>query len=165
MRTTLKLGVLALAAGGAYYGFAQPSATQRFAHPADAAIKRLAVKSRVVNGTGMGSLTISGGNVNKDRVAVWVRRAGQMRSVKCLVTVVADSATESTATTDCAQPEAAGKPLAETAIKAMTLVVREHVAATVDTRAYDVDKVADEMIALVMVSRPAIVASIKPPGD
>ncbi len=165
MATALKLGLMTLAAGGTYYGFAQPSGTQRFTQPAGTAIERLAAKSRVVNGTGMGSLTISGGDADKDSVAIWIRKAGQLQRVRCVVTIAADSSTESTATTDCSQPKAVGKPLAEVGVKAMTLVVREHVAATVEAREYDIDKVADEMIALVVVSQPAIVASIKPPGD
>jgi hypothetical protein len=136
-----------------------------FEQPADVAIKRLAAKTRTVEGTGMGSLKVSGGDVRKEEVAVWVGKAGGSRRIRCAVTVTATSDTASKAVTDCSQPQAANQPIVSIGAKAMTIVVREHVAATIEPRPYDIDKVAEQMIALASMSAPVLVATMKPPGD
>lgn len=46
----------------------------------------------------------------------------------------------------------------------MAVVVREHVAATVEDRPYDVDGVANCMIALLVANRAAVVTSLQSEG-
>lgn len=165
MSAVAKLGFTAFAGGAIYFVVLAPGGAQSFQHPADTAIKRLEAKSRIVNGTGMGSLTVSGGNVSGDGVAIWVSKAGQTRRLRCLVTVTPNGDAASTAETDCSQPQVADKPLVGVGVKALDIVVREHVAATIDARDYNIDEVSDKMIALAAISAPAVEASLRPPGD
>jgi hypothetical protein len=165
MSIVAKLAFTGLAGGAFYFAFLSSGDGQSFALPAATAIDRLESRSRIVNGTGMGSLNVSGGDVTKDGVAIWVGRAGDTRRVRCLVKVEPNGETASVAWTDCSQSKAEGKPIAKLGVKAMDIVVREHVAATIDAREYNTDEVSNKMLALAAASAPVMVANLRPPGD
>ena len=149
------------AAGIAYAGFGSGGAGAKteFVTPVETALERLEAKDRVVNGTGLGSLTIMGHTRHANTVSVSVRRAGDEHRVQCHVTLTALSAGGSSAQTDCTPEITKTRPAAKLAVQALNIVVEEHVAATVENRAYDVDGVADQMLAFVAVAGPFIAAA------
>lgn len=138
--------------------------------PAATAIERLDLANRTVDGTGMGSLTLWGDRgYTTNAVKVAVQRAGSP-AIYCGVTIDPDSDTKSRATIDCSQKQvantsASNETMRELGEEALTFVVAEHVKASVLARDYDVDRVADQMIAFMARSAPVMVATIQPPGD
>lgn len=114
--------------------------------PEQTAIERLAKQSRVVEGSGLGSLTINSVGRSGNSLLIGIRKAGEPRTLKCRVDIDAVSAMESRAEVDCAQPASGKEPLRAVAANAFEIVVREHVAATIGQRPYDIDDVADRMI-------------------
>lgn len=161
-----KLAVAALGLGAVYAALPslRTKPVQSFDQPAETAIARLQAKSRVVEGTGMGSLTIDGEGVDdQGKLLIGVKRAGDPRTVRCRVAVAPVSPVKSTADVDCSQPAAADQPMRRLGADAIAIVVREHVAATIDDRPYDVDRVADRLLAFLVTSRPAISAALSAP--
>ena len=154
------MGSLAIGAGYYMLPAGKSDSLQTFAQPAETATNRIKAERRVVNGTGMGSLTIESGGRDQQALLVSVKRAGDPRRVKCRVTISPVSPAESTAEVDCTQPAVGDEPLRPVAIKAMEIIVREHVAATIEKRLYDTDRVADRMIGLIAMNGPAIAASM-----
>lgn len=132
---------------------------ETFAHPARTAIERLEAKRRVVEGSGLGSLTIERAGTTRGTVLLRVTGAGEPRGVTCRVAVSPVSSYTSRTDTDCAQPGAGDRPLPRLGSRALAIVVREHVAATIEDRPY----AADRMIAFAVMNRWAISASMSPP--
>jgi hypothetical protein len=155
----LLAGTVMLAAYAAFSA-RQPKAVQSFAEPTTTAIDRLRVKRRVVNGTGLGSLTIESAGSERGALLIGVTRAGEARTVKCRVTISSLSERESRAATDCTQPAIANQPMGRLGDEALAVVMREHVAATIEDRRYDIDSVADRMMAIVVMNGPVIAASL-----
>ena len=162
-----KIALTGAALGAAWYVLPgrEDGRSQTFAVPAATAVDRLGAKSRLVEGTGMGSLTIASAGTDGQALLIGVTRAGAPRSVKCRVTITPVAPAESNATVDCTQTAGQDAPARDVAVKAVTMVVREHVAATVEARPYDIEKVADRMITLVAMNAPSLAASIKPPRE
>lgn len=152
------------AAGIAYAGFAPGggSAKTEFETPVKTALDRLEAKDRVVNGTGLGSLTLSGHSRDKNTVLVSVRRAGAENRINCQITLTPVSSGGSSAETDCTQAKTKDRPTAKLAVQAFNIVVQEHVAATIEDRKYDVEGVADQMLAFITVAGPFIAAASSP---
>lgn len=125
-----------------------------FEVPEQTAIDRLAAKSRLVEGTGFGSLTIKGAGRSGNSLLIGIRRAGAPKTLKCRVEVAAVSETRSSAEVDCAQLGAGTEePMRAVAADAFEIVVREHVAATIGARPYDIDGVADRLMAFMVTHR------------
>ena len=153
--------------GGAYVALptGQPDTAQTFALTAQAATERLEAKHEVVNGTGLGSLTIRSAGTERGALVISVKRAGDPRGVECRVTISPATPDTSRAQTDCTQPNSKDQPMRHLGSNALALVVREHVAATLEGRRYDTDRVANGMIALVVTNAPVIAASVSPQRD
>src|SRR3954469_7915668 len=123
-----KFAVAALGVGAVYAALtsSSPKAVQTFDQPAPTAISRLQAKSRIVEGTGMGSLTIASAGTDRGKLLIGVKRAGDPRTVKCRVEVSPVSPVKSEADVDCSQKGAADQPMRQVAVDAMAIVVREH---------------------------------------
>ena len=162
-----KIAIAGALLGGVYVAVPRdpPDRGLILAQPAQIAVVRLREKSRVVEGTGMGSLTIAPAGASAGAILIGVTRAGDPRRVTCRVTIGAASPDTSRAEVDCAQATSEDPPIRRVAVKAMELVVREHVAASVAQRPYDIERVSDRLIALLVVNRAAVAASLQPPGD
>lgn len=153
--------------GGMYVALPhdQASSVQSFATPAPDATQKLLSERRVVNGTGMGSLTVAAQGSDGDALMIGVTRAGDPKSVLCRVAVTSDAPDTSDVAIDCTQTGAEkNKPMRDVGAKAIAIIMREHVAATIEARIYDIDGVANKVMALVAMNGPAIAASMKPPG-
>ena len=159
MQGKLTLAGLAVSAGYVALSGGASGPAASFAAPAAKAIERLKAKERVVNGTGMGSLTIDSAGMHDGALLIRIARAGDPHRVKCRVTVSAVSPQESRSAVDCSQPGGTSA-MRRVGIQALDVIVREHVAATIEKRAYDTDRVADSMIGLVVTSRPAIAGEL-----
>lgn len=155
----MMLGLSALGIAYAGFGPGQSRATDEFATPVETALTQLEARDRVVEGTGLGSLTIAGHERRSNAVLVTVRRAGNEHRLDCHVTVTPLTSGGSSAETDCTQPSTKARPAAALAVQALNMVVEEHVAATVEGRAYDVDSVANQMLSFVAVAGPLIAAT------
>lgn len=149
--TIVKYGIPVLMLGGVYAALPERSGPQSatFSVPAPTARARLQSAHRVIEGTGLGSLTVQSAGADGDAALVGVTRAGQARTILCRVVVAADGPGQSRATVDCAQPGTKDQPTRAAAVQAMTIVVGEHVAASITQRPYDIDTVANRMMALV----------------
>src|SRR3712207_4920953 len=82
--------ILGLAVGGGtYYAFParDEAGLVALAQPADTAVERLRDRERVVEGTGMGSLTIEDAGERAGATLVRVTNAGDAGSVTCRVTI------------------------------------------------------------------------------
>lgn len=154
-----------LAIGGAYVAVPteQANSAQSFAQSPDAAIAALMQERRVVNGTGLGSLTVASQGMDGHAVLIGVTRAGDTQSVICRVAVSAASPGQTRAAVDCTEAGAEDEPMRRLGAKAMAIIVREHVAATIEKRPYDIDRVADRVLALIAINRIVIAASMPPP--
>ena len=159
------IGSLAIGAGYLALPAGQSDTVEKLAQPAQIAIERLEAERRVVEGTGLGSLTIESDGADRGALLIRVTRAGDPHSVKCRVAVSPVSPGESRADIDCSQPNAKDQPMRRLGAEALGIIVREHVAATVGERPYDTDRVADRMIALVAMNGPAIATSMSPPRE
>jgi hypothetical protein len=162
-----KIAIAGALLGGVYVSVPRepPDRGLVLAQPAEIAAARLREKSRVVEGTGMGSLTIAPAGASAGAILIGVTRAGDPRRVTCRVAIASASAETSRAEVDCAQAPSQHPPIRRVGVKALELVVREHVAASVAQRPYDIDAVSDRLIALLVVNRAAVAASLQPPGD
>jgi len=158
------LGSLTIGAVSVGMAIGPPDPPLTFNRSAPAAIARLAARERIVEGTGLGSLTLDGARLDEGAVRIRIARAGDAKTVRCRVAVHAVSPETSRAEVDCSQARA-GDAMMEVGTQALTLIVREHVAATLEDRPYDVDRVADRMIALVVASRPAIAGELATQGQ
>ncbi|MES2753643.1 MAG: hypothetical protein V4659_03165 [Pseudomonadota bacterium] len=158
-----KIAAGGLTIGGAYVAMStgQPVTPQTFAVPATEAIGLLDAETRTVNGTGMGSLKLKSAGYDGGTVRIVVKRAGDKHRVECLVNVAAVAAAQSTATTDCTQPPGADRPMQAVGVKALNMVVGEHVAATIERRTYDIDGVATGMMGLVVANSATIATSVR----
>ena len=171
METGLDFGKLAalglLVIGGTYAAWpSKPArATVMLAQPMPAAVERLRSKQRVVEGTGMGSLTLAATGADGDALLIGITRAGDAKTLTCRVAIGPVSPATSSAEADCAQKPLDGRPIRRVAAKALELVVIEHVAATVENRAYDIDAVSTRLIALVAMEPAAIAGAVQPPRD
>ncbi len=131
------------------------------AQPASEALARLSRADRVVEGTGMGSLTIAPDDTLGNTAIIKIHRAGDPHTVPCRVTVSAVSEASSRADVDCRQPGAGTSGAQEVATQAITLVMREHVRASVENRAYDIDGVANAMMMLVAANGAKLAGSMQ----
>jgi hypothetical protein len=167
----LELGKLAalglLVTGGTYAAWPSTPAraTLILAQPMPAAVERLRSRQRVVEGTGMGSLTIAAAGTDGEALLIGVTRAGDPKGLTCRVAIAPASPETSSAEVDCTQKHLDDRPIRRVATKALDLVVIEHVAATVEDRAYDIDGVGTRLIALFAMEPGAIAAAVQPPGD
>lgn len=127
------------------------------------AVERLQVARRAVDGTGLGGLNIEAMNTDRDAVLIRVMRAGDRVGATCRVTIRPALADRSKVRTDCTQPNTSDQAMRRLGSKALAIVVREHVAAAVENRSYDIDRVAARMIGFAVMNRSAIAASIRPP--
>lgn len=163
-----KLAALGLLVTGGTYA-AWPSKPARaplmLAQPMSAAVERLQTKQRVVEGTGMGSLTLAATGTDGGALLIGITRAGDPKTLTCRVAISSVSPAASSAEVDCARKPSDDRPIRRVAAKALELVVIEHVAATVETRAYDIDGVSTRLIALVAMEPAAIAAAARPPRD
>lgn len=171
METGLEFGKIAalglLVIGGTYAAWpANPArAKLMLAQPMPAAVERLESKQRVVEGTGMGSLTLAAAGTDGDALLIGITRAGDPKTLTCRVAIAPVSPATSSAEVDCSRKPLDDRPLRRVAAKALELVVIEHVAAAVEDRAYDIDGVSTRLIALVAMEPAAIAASVQPPRD
>jgi hypothetical protein len=154
----LGIGALAAAAVIWWQDSSQYSAAK--AQLAQAAIERLKAKRRVVEGTGAGSLTIESAGTDRGAVLIAVTRAGEEQSVKCRATVSPDTSlfsfSDLSTEVDCTPPGANVEPVRQLGAKAMEIIVREHVAATIEEREYDIAGTSSELITFLVVNRPAM---------
>jgi hypothetical protein len=157
-----RLSLLCLAAGTACLASCAnaPDTALSFNQPAEEALDRLDGDDRIVEGTGMGSLTIAPGQTSNDTITITVRRAGG-RAVPCRVKVSAITEASSRAAIDCTQPPTGNTAAQEVATQAITLVMREHVAAAIEDRRYDIDGVANGMLVLIAANGPRLAAAMR----
>lgn len=171
METGLDLGTMAalglLVTGGTYLAWpdAPAEAKVALAQPMPEALARLRGEERVVEGTGMGSLKIAASGTDGDALLIGIKRAGDRKAVTCRVTIAAASPTTSSALVDCTQKQLDDRPIRRVAARALDLIVTEHVAATVDARAYDIDAVSTRLIALAALNPAAMADAAQPPRD
>lgn len=157
---------ISLGGAGAYLASGSAQASQDFDVPAKTVLQRLGTSSHLVEGSGMGSLTVSGaGSFAADQVKIRIVRAGEPKAVYCLVQVEELSPGSSRANLDCSQPRAEQTPMLHLGEEAIAIVAEEHVAAAALARPYDVDGVSSKMIALAARSAPALVATLEPPDE
>jgi hypothetical protein len=163
-----KLAALGLLVTGGTYA-AWPSvpakATLMLAQPMPAAVERLRSRQRLVEGTGMGSLTLAAAGTDGDALVIGITRAGDPKTLTCRVAIAPASPATSSAEVDCTQKQLDDRPIRRVAARALDLVVLEHVAATVENRAYDVDRVSTRLIALIATEPAAIAGAVQPPRD
>lgn len=152
-----------LAAGGVWMASGSSQAELAFDLPARDVVQRITA-SRTVEGTGMGSLTLSGYALNPREVRITVSRAGTTGRVKCTVRVAEESDTRSSAALDCTQTGAKTETLNRIGGEAMTIVVAEHVHASALKQPYDIDGVGDRMLDFMARNAPVMVAQRQPPG-
>ena len=160
----LAFPLASLAAGGVWMASGSSTAALDFPVPASDVVQRLAGGSRSVEGTGMGSLTLSGSGLNPRSVRISVSRAGSPNRVKCTVQVAEESETTSSATVDCTQSGAKTAALNKLGGEAMAIVVSEHVRAAALKQPYDIDGVGDRMLAFMARSAPMLATQLQPPG-
>ncbi len=171
MEGGLELGKVAalglLVSGGTYVAWPDTPAEASLvlAQPVAAAAERLRSERRVVEGTGMGSLTIAAAGADGDVLLIGITRAGDPKTVICRVSIAPASPATSSAQVDCTQKQLKDRPMLRVGTKALDLVVTEHVAATVEDRAYDIDRVSTRLIALVAIERVTIAGALQPPQD
>ena len=154
----LALPIAAMGVGWAWLGAGSASEQMRFEMPAKQLASKLRASTRTVEGTGMGSLTMSGFALEPRVVQISIHRAGGAKSPKCMVTIGEESPEVSTATLNCAQPGENEDEAKRLGGEALAIVVGEHVKATGEGRPYDVDSVADRMIAFAATNGPAMAA-------
>ncbi|HEX8238519.1 MAG TPA: hypothetical protein VF574_02140 [Allosphingosinicella sp.] len=163
-----KLAVLALLVSGGTYA-AWPSTPARttltLPQPMPAAVERLQSRERVVEGTGMGSLTLAAAGRDADALLIGITRAGDPKILTCRVAIAPASPATSSAEVDCTQKQVADRPIRRVAARALELVMIEHVAATVEDRAYDIDRVSTRLIALIATEPAAIAGMVQGPRD
>jgi hypothetical protein len=148
MLQNLVLGIGGIAGVVAFSSSQEPP---QFAVDAETARERLLYSKRVVNGTGMGSLTVKGSGEDEGRVRISIQRAGNSNSIICLVAVEPAGETGSGAQVDCSEAgQGSGGNLAR-ARRAMAVVVEEHVAASVNETEYDVGAVSDKIISMIFL--------------
>jgi hypothetical protein len=138
-----------------------------FAQPAAETMARLEGAERLVEGTGMGSLTIAPDETTENTIVITVRRAGDRHKLPCRVTVSAVSEASSRAEVDCHQNAVGNGAARDVATQAITLVMREHVVAAVEDRKYDIDGVANGMMLLIATNGPRLAAAMhsEPPNS
>ena len=146
---------------------AQPDTAIQFALPVDAAMTRLEEAERVVEGTGMGSLSLDAESTEGNVMTITLRRAGDRAAVPCRVTFSAVSDAASRADLDCRQRQGPDPVAQDVGTQAVTLVMREHVLAAVENRDYDIDGVANGVIMLAATNGPKLAAAMHAdkPGD
>jgi hypothetical protein len=158
----ISIPIAAMGIGWAWLGSGGSAAQMRFQMPARELAAKLGNSHRIVEGTGMGSLTISGFRLEPRVIRLSVSRAGGLKSLKCTVNVGEESATASTAALDCAQTGADQEQTKRLGGEAIAIVAEEHVRAVAEGRPYNVDAVADKMIAFVSFNGPAMAAATLP---
>ena len=89
--------IASLMAGGVWMASGASKAELDFPVPAKDVVQRLAGASRTVEGTGMGSLTLSGTGLDPRSVRISVSRAGSPNRVKCTVLVADENEASSSA--------------------------------------------------------------------
>jgi hypothetical protein len=167
MADRFTIGFIALSAFWLASCTGAPDTALVLAQPAAEAMSRLEDAERIVEGTGMGSLTIAPEEIRDNSMTITVKRAGDRRAIACDVRIDAATETSSNAKIDCSQP-AAKAAAQDVAVQAITLVMREHVAAAVADRPYDIDGVANGLMVLIATNGPklaAVIAKDKPDGD
>jgi hypothetical protein len=136
-----------------------PRSNLRFDHPASEIVARLEGATRKVEGTGMGSLDLTGFPLDPRHVRITVSRNGNPEVVSCLVDVTDRSETSASVAVDCPiAAEATDSATGKAGREAITMVVTEHVVATVLSRPYDIDTVANHMMRLMVRRLPGIAA-------
>jgi hypothetical protein len=114
------------------------------------AVQRLQVERRVVNGTGLGSLTLHTNGGDENSINLVVERAGSPQSFACVVLIEAVSEKESSGQVDCSKSDGPKTGKTKKARDMMAVVVREHVRATIAKVPYDTAKVADAMMSMIV---------------
>lgn len=155
---TNKLYLIGLGLAGIYVGSrtGELDPDPMFEKPAAEVVAALDGKSRMVLGTGLGALTVTGRRGGENTAAIAVRRAGAARALACQVMVDPVAERRSRAGIDCDQRGTADAGTRRLALKALNIVVREHVVATVEERPYDIHTVADRMIGFTEFNAPAL---------
>ena len=162
----LAFGLVPLAAAGLWFVSGSAQTSQSFAIPADRVIASLAGSHRIVEGSGMGSLTVAGeGSGTPGLVRIGVMRAGAPHRVFCQVRVTAESDDSSRADLDCSQKGADEDVAKSIGGEALAIVVGEHVTASALHQPYDTDRVANAMLNLMARSAPALAANMQPPPE
>lgn len=156
--------IASLMAGGVWMASGASKAELDFPVPAKDVVQRLAGASRTVEGTGMGSLTLSGTGLDPRSVRISVSRAGSPNRVKCTVLVADENEASSSASVDCTQTGAKTEAMNKLGGEAMTIVVAEHVRSVALKQPYDIDGVGDRMLAFMARNAPLMAAQMKPPG-
>ena len=159
----LAFPLTSLVVGGVWMASGSSQAELAFDLPAKDVVQRITA-SRTVEGTGMGSLRLSGYALGPREVRITVARAGTSGTVKCTVNVAEESATSSSASLDCTQSKAKNATVNRLGGEAMAIVVSEHVRASVLKQPYDIDGVGDKMLSFMARSAPAMAAQRQPPG-
>lgn len=153
-----------LVASGVWMASGSSQAELAFDIAAKDVIQRITA-SRTVEGTGMGSLKLSGLILNPREVRITVARAGSRGRVKCTVRVAEQSETRSSAALDCTQTGAKTETLNRIGGEAMTIVVSEHVRASALKRPYDIDGVGDKMLDFMARNAPVMAVQRQPQGQ
>jgi hypothetical protein len=122
-----------------------------FAVSQDVASQMLDRERRVVNGTGLGSLTLHGNGIEQQNVFVSITRAGSPKSVTCAVTIIAVSDQTSSSEVDCAKSVPSSSANEQTLREVLEVIVKEHVRATLQKTTYNVADVSN--IVMTMIPR------------
>ena len=166
MSTRIAVTAIGLAAAGMWIYGGSAQVSQTFDVPADQLIDRIKDSHRIVEGSGMGSLTLAGeGRTKPDTVKISVMRAGNPHKVICLVTVAPQSETTTRADLDCTQQGTDTDQAKSLGGEAIAIVVAEHVNASALRRPYDTDKVANQMLAFMAKAAPVLAGNMQAPPD
>lgn len=149
----------ACAAGACYVGLSGPGAPRgdRFAIDLATARARLSGATHQVSGTGLGKMTVASDGEDGDALRVTLKRR-RGAAIICRVRLVARAPAETEARTDCAQPQIADAQARDLGDQLFGLIVREHVAAAIEARGYDGDRVTNGVLAFITLNGPKIMA-------
>jgi hypothetical protein len=125
-----------------------PTAEKRFAVAKDDARQRLVNEFRLVEGSGLGSLTLTASSADENNVRVWVHRAGAKEDIECAAKFDSESVDEAVVTTNCDRAGVGKTKVAEHARKMLNVVVAEHVRASIAQEPYNIKGVANQTIAM-----------------
>ena len=144
-------GVIVMAASVAYMAPSKGPALE-YDEPRDLVAARLMDSHRLVEGTGMGSLTIRNAYWHDGRLVVPVNAARARRSVNCKVFLSEDDPESTRAEVDCSGPMVEDSPRGAIAVQVMENIVGEHVDATMNRRDFDYESVYDRNMSSMMGS-------------
>lgn len=136
-------------------GDVAPDESESFSTSASSVAAMLKKEVRIVNGTGLGSLTLQGEGGDEKLVRVSLKRAGESEKFECNVIIEAVSDQASETRIDCLSTQKTRDSQDRTARQVAAIVLQEHVRSTVNRMPYDVVKVTDKIIPMAVFSKMA----------